>query len=77
LASKTFWILFVQVKGAIYRAAVVIHKCTKTLKRKELRKVTCLFSESYLRSPIAGKNVNIMTPRRSTIRLPDYVTGKR
>lgn len=41
---------------------------------KELREVTCLFSLSYLRSPIAGKNLNIMTPRRSTTRLPDYVT---
>ena len=54
--------------------------CVITIKKKknrELIEVTCLFSLSYLRSPIAGKNFNNMTPRRSTTRVPDYATGNR
>lgn len=42
------------------------------LQMKTAVEITCFFSESYLRSPIAGMNFNITEPRRSTTTLPDY-----
>jgi len=34
--------------------------------------ITCLFSQSYLRSPIECMKVIIIEPRRSTTTVPDY-----
>lgn len=38
--------------------------------------ITWFFSQSYLRSPMAGVNFNMTTPRRLTTRFPDYTIYK-